>query len=138
MSKKKEWDGEEFLIGNYQLGYRMVDLYAMPDKLGGHYNLCYDGKHPFMKIGMDYDDVRISHSVLTHEVMEMTMADMDCSFKSMGFEGNASDCRWFFMNHNNFTEIASRSSWFLFNAHADFLAAFKKVSQWKKKQRSSK
>src|SRR4051812_12512056 len=59
---------QPFLIGRYQLGWRMVNLYAMPDAIGGHFNLCRDKTDAEIHVGMDYSSSAYPFGVLCHEV----------------------------------------------------------------------
>jgi len=134
MSKKK-WNGEDFLVGKYQLGYMMVDVWAMSGEGGGRFNLCCDDKHPFMYVSLGYPAYCDAHAVLCHEAMEAVLTDMGLSYKPLCFVENASDVRHFMFNHNQFSEVASRVSYFLLKCHDDMLAAHKIVQKWKKKQK---
>lgn len=132
MTKKKQWNGQDFLIGEYQLGYRMVDLWAIPNNEGGSCNLCMGNNKSWIKVGMDYDHFDRPYMVLFHEVMELCMIDLGVSYKPLAFEPDVSDVRHFMYNHNQHTEIASRTSWFIMKCNSDFHAAFKTVSKWRK------
>jgi hypothetical protein len=113
-----------FLIGRYQLGWRMVNVYADPNLLGGHFNLCRHGAEPQITIGMDHRSADESYGVLVHETLEMLMDDMGCAFIPKVFETNASDTYRFMFNHNQHTEISSRAAHFFWQCWNEFNKAF--------------
>lgn len=128
-------DAKEFLIGRYQLGWRMVNLYAMPNLTGGWYNMCLDGREAEIHVGMDYSDPAEAFAVLCHEVWEMAMNEAGCAFKPQAFIENASDICRFFFNHNQHTEITARASFFTFMCFDAFKAAHAQCRKEPKKAR---
>lgn len=143
MTKKKakteQWNGQKFSIGRYQLGFRMVEVFILPEGFGGSFSLCPKKGDSLMEIGMAYDYRSESYGVLLHEAMEAALTDAECSFKPNAFEQDASDIRRFFFDHNQFTEAIARTNWFLCQLREDFDAAWKKVAKWSnEKERAAK
>lgn len=126
-----------FLIGRYQLGWRMVNLYAQPHEKGAYFNLCYRGKDAYIHVGMDHRDCAEAFGCLCHEVWEMIMDELTCCFRPKAFQENASDVFHFFFNHNQHTEISARASYFIFNAFNDFKKAHLLCEKHRKKVKSS-
>jgi len=119
---------KEFLIGRYQLGWRMVNLYADPLGAGAWFNLCRNQQDAQIHVGMDYNNVEHPFANLCHEVYEMSADDAGCLFKPKAFEEGASDLVRFFMDHNEFTEVSSKASYFIWQCAEDFKKAFKKCN----------
>jgi len=138
MKKKKpakKWNGQPFLIGRYQLGWRMVNLYAEPNDTGAWFNLCRDGQDAQIHCGMDYHGAVWAFGVLCHEVWEMAMDDAGCAYKPKAFEEGASDVVSFFFNHNQHTEITARASFFIWSCFDEFVAAHKFCRHHRKEQK---
>lgn len=130
---KAKWDGQPFLIGRYQLGFRMVSLWAETTNGGGWFNLCKDQAEAQIHVGMDYKDLGFAFQVLCHEVWEMACDEKGCVFEpKSAFVSSASDCVWFAYNHSQHTEICAHASFFLLSCVDDFRAAYRKVKQWSK------
>lgn len=124
-----------FLIGRYQLGWRMVNLWAEPELLGGNFNLCRNRQDAQIHIGMDHRDPAEVFAVLCHEVWEMVMDELCCALTPKAFEPNASDTYQFHFNHNQHTEISSRASYFVWQCMDDFKKAHAKCRKAKKRNR---
>lgn len=116
---------EPFKIGTYQLGYRWVDVFADPEKFDGSFFM-----HPGEN--KDHSEIRVGcagqldepYAVLVHEVIEAACVDVGVRFiPSSVYVKSASDVYRFFFDHNQFTEIAARVSWFLWQCNTDFRAA---------------
>jgi hypothetical protein len=116
-----------FLIGRYQLGWRMVNLYGVPKLAGANFNLCRDRDDSFIECGLDCRDPAEALGWLCHEAWEMTMEDMVCCYRPKSFNENASDTYHFFFDHNQHTEICSRASFFLWQCWDDFKRAHRKA-----------
>lgn len=101
----------------------MVSLFAEPELIGANFNLCRRGAEAQIHVGMDYGDPAEAFGILCHEVWEMAMEDNASSFKPNAFIEDASDCRWFFFNHNQHTEISARASYFIWECMEDFKKA---------------
>lgn len=122
--KKIETD---YKIGEYQLGWRMVDLFVMPFETGGWFNCCHNGSPAQMHIGLNYDAMYKVHQVVVHEAHELAMCDQGCSFKrNDAYVDNASDCYQFIMDHNQFTEVCARAGFFLYNTLNPLTAEWRK------------
>lgn len=131
--QKSEWNGQPFLIGRYQLGYRMVSLWAEPGTSGGWFNLCKNQDEAQIHVCMEYKDLGYAFQVLSHEVWEMACDDERVIMEPKNaFVESASDCVWFFYNHNQHTEITARASYFILSCVDDFRAAFKKFRELKR------
>lgn len=117
---------EPFLIGTYQLGYRWVNVFAEPESCSGSFTW-----HPNNNTS-DHSEIRVGmagkgdepYAVLLHEVIEATCADLGTRFrKTSVYVESASDAYQFFFCHSQFTEIAARTAWFLWQINQDFKAA---------------
>lgn len=123
---------KHFKIGRYQLGYRMVNLWAMPDESGGWYSMCGSGEESQIRVGMNYTSDDKPFAILMHEVIEMCADDLNALYKPTNcFEDGASDSRFFHYNHNQHTEIASRVAWFIQSSMEDFKKAYRKTRRRK-------
>lgn len=132
MKKKAEqWSGQPFLIGRYQLGYRMVNLWAEPGAGGAWLNMCKNGEEAQIHVHMeDSKDPAYVFSHLCHEVWEMAIDELHCEFrKTNAFMDTASDTIHFFYDHNQHTEITCRASFFVWSCIEDFKAAHRKFQQ---------
>jgi hypothetical protein len=124
-----------FLVGRYQLGWRMVRVYASPEERGGHFNLCRNSEEPQITVGMDQRYAEDAFGVLMHEALEMLMDDMGCAFIPKVFETNASDTYRFMFNHNQHTEICARAAHFFWQVWNDFNGAIKVCQKHKAKMK---
>lgn len=114
---------DEYQIGRYQLGWRMVNLYVMPDRTGAWFNLCRNKREAEIHCGLDCHDPAEAFAWLCHEVLEMAMDDERCAFRPKAFVDSASDLYRFVMDHNEFTEVAAKASFFIYVCMADFKKA---------------
>lgn len=136
MKKPKKWNGEAFLIGRYQLGFRMVNLWAEPGTGGAWLNMCRDGQEAQIHVHMEDDDPSYSFGHLCHEVWEMTIDELHCEFrKTNAFMSTASDTVHFFYDHNQHTEICCRASYFIWKCLDDFKAAHRHFKQFRAKKK---
>lgn len=118
------------MFGRFQVGYRLVEFYAMPYSTGGWFNLVANGdRWPEIHIGMDHGCAEASHAVLTHEVMEMCLQDNHAAFQPKAFVDSASDCYQFIFNHNQFTQIAAATSYAILESYKDFHEAWNKCRE---------
>lgn len=132
----KKWNGEPFIIGRYQLGYRMVTLWAEPGTGGAWLNLCRNKEEAQIHVHMEDRDPAYSFAHLCHEVWEMTIDEMHCEYrKTNAFMDTTSDVVHFFYNHNEHTEISSRASFFIWCCIEDFKAAHRKFKQLRASQK---
>lgn len=117
-----------FLIGTYQLGWRIVDVTANPSSRCGQIELVVNRKKPTqITVGMDYRDVRDAWNVLLHEALESLLADENACYKRTDlYLPDASDTFHFIFTHNQFSETVARLAWFTWLARADFEKAFKR------------
>ena len=116
-----------FLIGRYQLGFRMVSLWAESGRSGGWFNLCKDQAEVQIHVCIDYKDEGYAWQVLCHEVFEMAADEMKCVFEPKNaFVGTASDCCFFFYDHNQHTEIVARASYFILSCIDDWKKAYRR------------
>lgn len=123
---------KSFKIGRFQLGWRMVDLWAEPHATGAWFNLCQNRQDAQIHLGMSMTDPAEVHGVLLHEVFEMCLDDLGHAYKPKAFCDGASDIYRFFFDHNQFTEVAARSAFFMFTCHDAFLKAHAKVHRKRK------
>lgn len=101
----------------------------MPKQTGAWFNVCLDGtQEPQMHIGMDYPHPCDAFGVLTHEALEMVMADLNVLYRPCAFAPTASDTPIFVFNHNQHTEIAARLGFFLFDISVAFTKAYEKCN----------
>lgn len=134
MKKKAEqWNGQPFLIGRYQLGYRMVSLWAEPGTGGAWLNMCKDGQEAQIHVHMEDRDPAYTFGHLCHEIWEMAIVELHCAFrKTNAFMDTASDTIHFLYDHNQHTEISCRASYFVWKCIEDFRAAHKKFKNLRK------
>lgn len=114
------------LVGRYQLGWRMVNLYINPQATGASFNICLNEQDAFIIVGYDPQYYQ-SFVWLCHEVFEMAADDEKCVFRPKAFEDGASDVVHIFMNHNQYTEVAAKSGYFIAKCQNDFNKAHSKV-----------
>lgn len=116
-----------FKIGTYQLGWRMVELWAQPGETGATFNLCCHQKIATIKCGMNYKDPAEAFACLCHEVWEMAMDELMCCYRPKAFVEHASDTYHFSFDHNQHTEISARASYFIYTCFDDFKKAHAKI-----------
>lgn len=131
MKKGEKWAGQPFLIGRYQLGYRVVNLWAEPGKGGAWFNLCKGGtEEAQIHVHMEDEDPAYAFSHLCHEIWEMALDDQHAVFhKSNAFMDSASDACHFFYDHNQHTEVSCRASFFVWKCMEAFKAAHAKFKE---------
>jgi hypothetical protein len=132
--KQEEWNGQAFIIGRYQLGYRMVTLWAEPGTGGAWLNLCKNKEEAQIHVHMQDRDPAYSFGHLCHEIWEMATDELHCLFrKTNAFMDSASDTVHFHFDHNQHTEINCRASYFVWQCMEDFKAAHRKFAEHAKK-----
>lgn len=114
-------------IGRYQLGYRMVNLYADTGS-NGNFALCKNNKEATIHVGFDAANEVDAFNVLCHETFELASADKDATFRADGFMDFASDSVWIICNHNQFTEIVARAAYFIWVSYKDFRKTWRKIN----------
>lgn len=115
------------LIGEYMMGYRNVELYAVSDDTGGNFVLSPDKGVSTMEVGLDHDHWHEVFNVLLHESLEMAMCDVGARFRpNPCFATCASDTYKFMLDHNQFTEATYRASYFVCASHNALARAHRK------------
>jgi hypothetical protein len=125
-------------LGTFQLGLRLVKLYAVEDECNGSVKILpKDGEIPKIFVGMDcpWD---VSLAVLLHEAYELTLIDLNTRYNNAPSFANSSSDYLFFMTHNQLGEAHERVGTFLEEAYSVFKAAYDKFQTKKKKQKAKK
>lgn len=108
---------EEIHLGKCQLGWRSIDLYALPHALGGSFQCMPEiGVDSIMKIGMNYEAWSDVVEVIIHEVHEFNMCDLGLAFRPQNhYSQTCSDGVMFHFDHNQHTEACARTGYFIAN-----------------------
>lgn len=122
---------KEKLLGKYQLGYRMVEVYINPESYGGWFNLCLSKQNPQIHLGLKESNFGVFMGLVCHEAWEMAAQDMRLVYKPLSFEEAASDCVSFAYNHNQHTEVCSKVGWFIYCIYEDLKKAHKEAHKRK-------
>lgn len=112
-------------VGNYQLGWRYVDLY-LTDGSGGSFDINTGEKTPqHASMEVSYrGSTSETFEILAHEAFEAAATLSLCRFKaSLTYVPYASDNQLFVMDHNQMSEITAQVGNFIWQVYEDLHAA---------------
>jgi hypothetical protein len=126
---------KQVVIGTFEFGYDRAVL-ILREGFGGNGTFVPDGGGVMcLKIGADHERWQDIVECLLHEVEEMILSKMDCSYIPGNYIGKSSSSYHFAMSHQQFTEVCARTAEFITPALPKLSAAWKK---WKKKKGKEK
>lgn len=118
-------------VGTYQLGFRMVRLYADFSTANGCVMVCPDDHGlPQISVGCDapWDEVI---GTFLHEAYELTLIDLQTRYKQRPSWSEESSDFMFFLSHNQLSEACERIGGFTEHALPDLSKVYSK--RFKKK-----
>lgn len=127
MSKLKN---RPFKLGTYQLGFQWVDLWVDPTNRDGAFEFHPDRKSfCTVTVGIRSDGYAEVLGTLMHELLEATACDLGARYKRSGMFTESSDCYYFQMNHNDFTELCARAAYFISMCQVDLMTVHKRYNK---------
>jgi hypothetical protein len=125
----------EFLVGEYQLGYRPVRVYADPDDNGGRVEFIPKDKQA-TKIVIGCDDTwPETFSVLLHEAYECVLSEAGFRYRASPTYSSAASEFLFILSHNQLDEAHTRVAYFLDDVIKPLRLVYDDIQEKKKKQR---
>lgn len=106
--------GKAIKVGSWQLGFQMMTVYAQPGVNHGCYSLCDGDMHIGLKQPTEYHLM----NVLMHETIEAVASQMGLRFNRTPAFNEGSDRFVFIFDHQQFSELCERSSYFVASAMA--------------------
>jgi hypothetical protein len=117
------------IVGTYLIGSEQCQLVLREGDGGEFYNTPEIGHIPRIKIGADYRNWRDVITVLIHETFEFCMNRIKSRYECTEDFGRSQGGYMFMFDHNQFCDIAARSSEFITAALPELAKSWR---QWKK------
>lgn len=125
-------DGNYIYIGHFNLGFESVQVLGCTKEKGGSFStgttdkLHKDEKQGMarMLIGFDYSSFWHVQDVLMHEALEFAMVRLYLRFECSEAMSRSMANYNFVMNHEQFAEVSTRASWFMWHAITPLRAAY--------------
>ena len=127
----KQKVSNKVLVGLYQIGFRMVRLFADFNTANGSVLVCpEDHGLPEVIVGCDapWDEVI---GTMLHEVYELSFIDLNTRYKNRPSWSEESSDFMFFMTHNQLSETCERVGSFVEHALPDLSKIYSKRNKKK-------
>lgn len=109
LKKPKYSKKKKFLLYPYQIGYRKCNVNLDPTSSSGSFTLMAEGSGDLeITVGLRSPSFGDCCGVLLHEIQEAILTDLRLRYCPDQFV-RASDSYYFFMNHNEFSEVCARA-----------------------------